>query len=90
RNNPDIHTENGFEVPVTPGVVLYHILTVNLGAGTLDHVVNGVGEAEDADLGVFGAGENPVIYLKGERYKTTSNADAASDILALVEEHFIN
>ncbi|MGI6228214.1 MAG: flavodoxin-dependent (E)-4-hydroxy-3-methylbut-2-enyl-diphosphate synthase [Christensenellales bacterium] len=53
-------------------------------------VVNGVGEAEDADLGVFGAGENPVIYLKGERYKTTSNADAASDILALVEEHFIN
>ncbi|HET9144238.1 hypothetical protein [Actinophytocola sp.] len=47
RNNPDIHTENGFEVPVTPGVRLRHIMTVNLSAGTIDHVVNGLGEAAD-------------------------------------------
>ncbi len=47
RNNPSIHTENGFEVPDTPGVRLHHIMTVNLGAGTVDHVVNGVGEAAD-------------------------------------------
>jgi hypothetical protein len=47
QNNPAIHTENGFEVPVTPGVRLHHIMTVNLGAGTIDHVVNGVGEAAD-------------------------------------------
>lgn len=45
QNNPSIHTENGFEVPQTPGVRLYHILTVNLSAGTIDHVVNGVGDA---------------------------------------------
>ena len=47
QNNPSIHTENGFEVPETPGVQLYHIMTVNLSAGTIDHVVNGVGEAAD-------------------------------------------
>lgn len=48
QNNPSIITENGFEVPQTPGVVLNHIMTVNLSAGTIQHVVNGVGEAVDA------------------------------------------
>ncbi|MEV4175939.1 adenylyl cyclase [Nonomuraea sp. NPDC049709] len=47
QNNPEIHTENGFEVPQTPGVRLHHIMTVNLSAGTIDHVVNGVGDAAD-------------------------------------------
>ncbi|MET0134077.1 MAG: hypothetical protein ABW215_10845 [Kibdelosporangium sp.] len=47
QNNPAIHTENGFEVPVTPGVELHHIMTVNLSAGIIDHVVNGVGDAAD-------------------------------------------
>ncbi|MFI7618307.1 adenylyl cyclase [Nonomuraea terrae] len=47
QNNPSIHTENGFEVPETPGVRLHHVMTVNLDAGTIDHVVNGVGEAAD-------------------------------------------
>jgi hypothetical protein len=47
RNDPSIHTENGFEVPQTPGVRLHHIMTVNLSAGTIDHVVNGVGAAAD-------------------------------------------
>jgi hypothetical protein len=48
RNNPDIVTENGYEVPVTPGVELNHIMTNNLsGPGTINHVVNGVGDAVD-------------------------------------------
>ncbi|GAA4243055.1 discoidin domain-containing protein [Dactylosporangium darangshiense] len=47
QNNPSIHTENGFEVPQTPGVQLHHIMTVNLSAGTIDHVVNGVGGPAD-------------------------------------------
>jgi hypothetical protein len=47
RNNPAIHTENGFEVPETPGVRLHHIMTVNLSAGTIDHVVNGIGGPAD-------------------------------------------
>ncbi|HEU5471947.1 MAG TPA: hypothetical protein VFV67_14950 [Actinophytocola sp.] len=47
RNNPTIHTENGFEVPDRPGVRLHHIMTVNLSAGIIDHVVNGLGEAAD-------------------------------------------
>ncbi len=47
QNNPTIHTENGFEVPQRPGVKLHHIMTVNLSAGTIDHVVNGVGDPAD-------------------------------------------
>jgi hypothetical protein len=47
RNDPSIHTENGFEVPDTPGVQLHHVMTVNLSAGTIDHVVNGVGGPAD-------------------------------------------
>nr|WP_246158535.1 adenylyl cyclase [Catellatospora sichuanensis] len=47
QNNPSIHTENGFEVPNRPGVQLHHIMTVNLSAGTIDHVVNGLGDPAD-------------------------------------------
>jgi hypothetical protein len=47
QNNPSIRTENGFEVPVTPGVQLTHIMTVNLSAGTINHVINGVGGQVD-------------------------------------------
>jgi len=49
QNNPDIATANGFEVPQTPGVQLHHIMTVNLSAGTVEHVVNGVGGAATMD-----------------------------------------
>ncbi|WP_314502657.1 glycosyl hydrolase family 28-related protein [uncultured Microbacterium sp.] len=53
QNNPSIVTANGFEVPETPGVRLHHIMTVNLAAGTIEHVVNGVGEPADTnDIGV--------------------------------------
>ncbi len=43
--DPTIHASRGFEVPRTPGVVLHDLLTVQLGAGTLDHVVNDKGLA---------------------------------------------
>ena len=42
--DPTIHATRGFEVPVTPGVQLHDLLTVQLGAGTLDHVVNDTGD----------------------------------------------
>ncbi|MFE3783993.1 hypothetical protein ACFXPA_38130 [Amycolatopsis sp. NPDC059090] len=52
RNNPSIHSANGFETPRAPGVRMHHIMTVNLGAGTIDHVVNGVGgPAETTSVG---------------------------------------
>jgi hypothetical protein len=41
--NPSLHATRGFEVPVTPGVRLHDLLTVNLSAGTIDHVVNDTG-----------------------------------------------
>lgn len=52
QNNPSILTANGFEVPETAGVQLHHIMTVNLSAGTLQHVVNGVGgQADNTNTG---------------------------------------
>jgi hypothetical protein len=42
--DPTIHASRGFEVPVTPGVRLIDVLTVNLGAGTIDRVVNDTGD----------------------------------------------
>ncbi|WP_311836335.1 hypothetical protein [Cellulomonas fimi] len=48
QNNPSIVTENGFEVPQRPGVRLTHVMTVNLSAGTVRHVVNGVGGQADS------------------------------------------
>jgi hypothetical protein len=50
--NPAIHTANGFEVPNRPGVQLHHIMTVNLSAGTIDHVVDGVGGPASVEAGV--------------------------------------
>lgn len=51
RNDPSIVTENGYEVPDTPGVVLTHVMTKNLsGPGAINHVVNGVGDAVDGIL----------------------------------------
>lgn len=45
---PGITTENGFEVPETPGVRLHHVMTVHLdGLGVIEHVVNGVGGRSD-------------------------------------------
>lgn len=53
QNNPSIVTANGFSVPETPGVQLHHIMTVNLSAGTIQHVVNGVGgQADTTGVGV--------------------------------------
>ena len=46
---PGITTENGFEVPDTPGVQLHHVMTVHLdGIGVIENVVNGVGGRADS------------------------------------------
>jgi hypothetical protein len=42
--DPTIHATRGFEVPTKPGVRMHDLLTVNLGAGTIDHVVNDTGD----------------------------------------------
>jgi hypothetical protein len=44
--DPTLHVTNAFEVPANqPGVRLHDLLTVSLnGAGTIDHVINGVGD----------------------------------------------
>ena len=47
--NPTIHATRGFEVPETPGIQMHHLLTVNLSAGTIDHVVNDTGAPVTTD-----------------------------------------
>ncbi|MBC7518748.1 MAG: adenylyl cyclase [Microbacteriaceae bacterium] len=48
-----IHATRGFEVPVAPGVKIHDLLTVQLGAGTLDHVINDTGASvSQAAVGV--------------------------------------
>jgi hypothetical protein len=41
--NPSIHADHGFEVPATAGVEFHSLLTVALGAGTIDNVINTTG-----------------------------------------------
>jgi hypothetical protein len=48
--DPTIHASRAFEVPVTPGVRLHDILSLSItNHGTIDHVVNDVGPATNAD-----------------------------------------
>ena len=47
--NPTIHATRGFEVPETAGIEMHHLLTVNLSAGTIDHVVNDTGAPATTD-----------------------------------------
>lgn len=52
QNNPEIITTSGFEVPKRKGVQLHHVMTVNLSAGTITHVVNDTGtEADNTNTG---------------------------------------
>jgi hypothetical protein len=41
--NPTIQADHGFEVPVAPGVQFHSLLTVPLGGGTIDNIINGTG-----------------------------------------------
>ncbi|WP_353826321.1 adenylyl cyclase [Agromyces sp. SYSU T0242] len=50
QNNPTIHTANGFTAPEGDGIRLFHIMTVNLSAGTIDHVVDGIGGTADTTV----------------------------------------
>lgn len=52
QNNPSIVTTSGFEVPQRKGVALHHVMTVNLSAGTIVHVVNDTGtQADNSNTG---------------------------------------
>ncbi len=51
--DPTLHAARGFEVPVRPGIQMHDLLTVNLSAGTIDHVINDTGDpATTAAIGV--------------------------------------
>jgi hypothetical protein len=47
--DPTLHATRAFEVPVRPGVKFHDLVTVNLGAGTIDHVINDTGAPVNSD-----------------------------------------
>jgi len=47
--NPAVHSANGFQAPANGGVKLHDIFTISLASGTIDHVVNNIGDAATAD-----------------------------------------
>ena len=60
RNDPSIVTENGYEVPDTPGVEMSHVMTKNLsGPGTILHVINFFGDPVDGILPCVGGPDDP-------------------------------
>ena len=58
--DPSIHATRGFEVPVTAGVRMHDVLTVQLSAGTIDHVINDTG-APVTSAGI-GVASNVISY----------------------------
>ena len=57
-------------------------------------VVNGVGEASNADVGVFFPGnmEDPKIpvYVRGKMYKILDNANVFEQFMEIIELYFQN
>jgi hypothetical protein len=49
QDNPAVHSANGFQAPANGGVKLHDIFTISLASGTIDHVVNNIGDAATAD-----------------------------------------
>jgi hypothetical protein len=49
QNNPAVHSANGFQAPANGNVRFRNIFTISLASGTIDHVVNNIGEAATAD-----------------------------------------
>ncbi len=71
RNNPDIVTENGYEVPEAPGVQLNRIMINNLsGPGVMNNIVNGCGPTIDGipDQDPFPVGFGDPDFYEFPRY----------------------
>ena len=49
-------------------------------------VVNGPGEAADADLGIAGAKDSCVIFVKGKVYKKVEKADVESEFFKEIDK----
>jgi (E)-4-hydroxy-3-methylbut-2-enyl-diphosphate synthase len=49
-------------------------------------VVNGPGEAAEADIGITGSGQQAVIFKKGRVFKTVPKAKALAALLAEIKK----
>ena len=63
-------------------------LKKNVKIAVMGCVVNGPGEAKDADIAVCGGGDGKAaLYEKGRFVKSIAATDAAKEILALAEKY---
>ncbi len=61
-------------------------ITSPLKIAVMGCVVNGPGEAKDADFGVAGGGDRAVLFKKGEIYKTIPMSDIVPELKKLIAE----
>jgi hypothetical protein len=43
--DPSVHAAHAFETPTGAGIHFHHVLSLSLGSGTIDHVINNTGDA---------------------------------------------
>jgi (E)-4-hydroxy-3-methylbut-2-enyl-diphosphate synthase len=49
--------------------------------------VNGIGECEHADIGIYGSKSKLFIYCRGKHIKTTSIKNGFSELIKLVNKY---
>ncbi len=64
-----------------------HLLNINkdITVAVMGCVVNGPGEASDADIGIAGGGKNAILFKKGEKIRTIDSKDILSELLKEIE-----
>ncbi|MFV0499512.1 MAG: flavodoxin-dependent (E)-4-hydroxy-3-methylbut-2-enyl-diphosphate synthase [Bacilli bacterium] len=58
----------------------------NISVAVMGCVVNGPGEASNADIGIAGGGESVTLFKKGKKIKTVSSNDAVSTLLFEIDK----
>ncbi len=65
-----------------------HLQTIqkDISVAVMGCVVNGPGEASDADIGIAGGGKNAILFKKGEKIRTIDSQDILSELLSEIEQ----
>ena len=61
-------------------------ITQNLTVAIMGCVVNGPGEAAEADIGIAGAKEKAILFKKGKRIKTVSSENIVKSLLTEIQK----
>ncbi len=62
-----------------------HNIDKNITVAVMGCVVNGPGEASDADIGIAGGGKNAILFKKGKKIRTIDSKDILQELIAEIE-----